>query len=129
MGQELQRRTSGPLSRQPEPSWSAVAGTTMRLWLQRHHIVGQSPAGRRRRLIVVLSALVAMAFGAGVTLAFTSTSQHAATPPRPKGASALQVATENRHDAAVWVASQVSQSVMTPRCALSCKAPAFLQLS
>jgi hypothetical protein len=84
----------------------------MRLWLQRHHIVGQSPAGRRRRLIVVLSALVAMAFGAGVTLAFTSTSQHAATPPRPKGASALQVATENRHDAAVWVASQVSQSVI-----------------
>ena len=40
----------------------------MRLWLERHH---RYPAGRRRLLVFVLSALVAMALGAGVTLAIT----------------------------------------------------------
>jgi hypothetical protein len=114
MGKELQRRTTGTLSRQPEPSWSAVAGTTLRLWLERHHVVGQRPAGRRRRYVVLLSALVAMAFGAGVTLAFTGTSQSDGTAPRPSDAAqsttALQVAAANRHAAAVWVASQIARN-------------------
>jgi hypothetical protein len=47
------------VSQQPEPSWQAVAGTTARLWLERHRIVNRRPAGRRRRLVVVLSALAA----------------------------------------------------------------------
>ena len=68
MGQELSRRTPATPARQPEPSWPAVASTTVRLWLERHH---RYPVGRRRRLVFVLSALVAMALGAGVTLAFT----------------------------------------------------------
>ena len=110
MGQQLQRRTPGPPDRQPEPSWSAVAGTTVHLWLQRHHIVGQSPAGRRRRFVVLLCALVAMAFGAGVTLAFTRTSDTVAKTARGT-ASALQTAAANRHAAAVWVAAQVDRSV------------------
>jgi hypothetical protein len=114
MGKELQRRTPGTLSRQPEPSWSTVAGTTLRLWLERHHVVGQRPAGRQRRYVVLLSALVAMAFGAGVTLAFTGTSQSDGTAPRPSDAAqsttALQVAAANRHAAAVWVASQIARN-------------------
>ena len=39
----------------------------MRLWLDRHY---RRRAGRRR-LVLALSALLAMALGAGVTLAFT----------------------------------------------------------
>jgi hypothetical protein len=112
MGQELQRRTTGTLSRQPEPSWRTVVGTTVRLWLVRHHVVGKRPAGRRRQFLVVLSALVAMAFGAGVTLAFTGTSQHDAPAPPPGSVSPLQVAAANRHAAAVWVASQVGANVI-----------------
>jgi hypothetical protein len=114
MGQELQRRTPGTLSRQPEPSWSTVAGTTLRLWLERHHVVGQRPAGRRRRFVVLLSALVAMAFGAGVTLAFTGTGPSDGAAPKPsdvaQSTTALQVAAANRHAAAAWVASQIARN-------------------
>ena len=115
MGQEIQRRTPGTVSRQPEPSWGAVAGTTVRLWLERHHVIDKRPAARRRRLIVVLSTLVAMAFGAGVTLAFTATGQPSPSGTQP-GSSAqalapLQLAAANRHTAAVWVAAQVGRNV------------------
>src|SRR5271165_3345468 len=101
MGQELQRREPGTLSRQPEPSWTAVVWTTARLWLTRHHVVGERPAARRRRHLIVLSALVAMAFGAGVTLAFTETSQQGSAGTRPgtsaQDVTALQVAAASRH--------------------------------
>ena len=59
MGQELQRRSPGTVARQSDPSWPAVAGTTMRLWLDRHY---RRRAGRRR-LVLLLSALLAMAVG------------------------------------------------------------------
>lgn len=111
MGQQLQERTPGPPERQPEPSWSAVARTTVRLWLQRHHILSDSPAGRRRRFVVVVCALVAMALGAGVTLAFTrnNVSGHG-TAAAPGSSSAMRQAVANRHDAATWVASQLDRS-------------------
>lgn len=111
MGQELTRRTPASPARQPEPSWSAVASTTVRLWLERHH---RYPVGRRR-LVFVLSALVAMALGAGVTLAFTQRGPEptASQPSNPgPGANALQVAAADRHQAAVWVARQVASSVV-----------------
>ena len=85
----------------------------MRLWLDRHH---RYPVGRRRRLVFVLSALVAMALGAGVTLAFT---QRGAEPTVSQpasnlapGANALQVAAADRHQAAAWIAQQVASSVV-----------------
>ena len=112
MGQELSRRTPATPGRQAEPSWSAVASTTVRLWLQRHH---RYPVGRRRRLVFVLSALVAMALGAGVTLAFTRQGpEQAAPPPGNSGpaSNALQVAAADRHQAAVWIAQQVASSVV-----------------
>jgi hypothetical protein len=115
MGQEIQRRTPGTPSQQSEPSWSTVAGTTMRLWLERHHIVSQRPARGRRRLVVVLSALVAMAFGAGITLAFTEASTQAPPGARPSDAAQSmtpqQQAGQYRQDAANWITSQVAAGV------------------
>jgi len=118
MGQELRRRAPGmpsqPSEPRSEPSWRTVAGTTVRLWLERHHVVNQRPAGRRRRLIVVLSALVAMALGAGITLALTGTNQQRPAGARPSDAAQsltpLQLAAANRLAAAKWVATQVSTS-------------------
>ena len=85
----------------------------MRLWLQRHH---RYPVGRRRRLVFVLSALVAMALGAGVTLAVTQRGPvPAASKPTSSlapGASALQAAAADRHQAAVWIVQQVAPSVL-----------------
>jgi hypothetical protein len=118
MSQEIERRTRGTLSQRSEPrsepSWRTVAATTVRLWLERHHVVNQRPAGRRRRLLVVLSALAAMALGAGITFAFTGTSSQAAPESRTgdpgPGVTAIQQAADNRLAAAKWVAAQVSAS-------------------
>ncbi len=112
MGQELSRRTPVTPAREQEPSWPAVASTTVRLWLQRHH---RYPVGRRRSLVFALSALVAMALGAGVTLALTQRGPESAVPPPSKpvpGANALQVAAADRHQAAVWIVQQVASSVL-----------------
>jgi hypothetical protein len=112
MGQELSRRTTATPARQSEPSWPAVASTTVRLWLERHH---RYPAGRRRRLVFALSALVAMALGAGVTLAFTQRGPEPAVSQRGSpvpGTSALAAAAADRHQAAVWIAQQVAPSVI-----------------
>ncbi len=112
MGQELSRRTPATPARQEEPSWPAVASTTVRLWLERHH---RYPAGRRRLLVFVLSALVAMALGAGVTLAITQRGPDQ-TASRPSasgpGSTALQAAAADRHLAAVWIAQQVESSAV-----------------
>ena len=112
MGQELSRRTPAAPAHQTDPPWLAVASTTVRLWLERHH---RYPVGRRRRLVFVLSALVAMALGAGVTLAFTQRGpEQAASPPGNSGpaSNALQVAAADRHQAAAWIAQQVASSVV-----------------
>src|ERR1039457_2062568 len=115
MGQDLQRRAPGTPSRRPEPSWSTVAGTTVHLWLERHHLVRQPSAGRRRRLVVVLSALVAMALGGGITLAFTGANQQASAGGRPSGGAPgmtpLQLAAANRLAAAKWITSEVTAGV------------------
>jgi hypothetical protein len=112
MGQELSRRAPAAPAHQTDPPWLAVASTTVRLWLERHH---RNPVGRRRRLVFVLSALVAMALGAGVTLAFTQRGpEQAASPPGNSGpaSNALRVAAADRHQAAVWIAQQVASSVV-----------------
>jgi hypothetical protein len=119
MSQEIERRARGTLSQRsesrPEPSWRTVAATTMRLWLERHHIVNQRPAGRRRRLLVVLSALAAMGLGAVLTLVFTGMNQQASPGARlsdPAQLTALQLAAANRLAAAKWVTAQVSAGVI-----------------
>src|SRR6266700_7115353 len=101
MGQELQRRAPGTVARQSDQSWSTVARTTARLWLDRHY---RRRAGRRR-LEVLLSALVAMAFGAGLTLAFTQPGHGTATVQvsATSGADALQLAAAARQQASAWI--------------------------
>lgn len=114
MGQELQRRTPARPARPPDPPWRTVARTTLRLWLERRHLISPRPSDRRRRLVVLLSALLAMAVGAGVTLALTQPGEQPTT--RPSGAApattALQVAAADRHQAAAWIAAQVGSNVV-----------------
>ena len=112
MGQELQRRAPVTPARREEPSWPTVASTTVRLWLDRHR---RPPAVRRRRLVLVLSALLAVALGAGVTLAFTgrgpgNTTSRPSSPARSPNA--LQAAATARHQAAAWIGQQVASSVL-----------------
>src|SRR5882757_5859884 len=108
MGQELQRRSPGTVARQPDPPWSAVASTTMRLWLDRHY---RRRAGRRR-LVLLLSALVAMALGAGVTLAFTQPDHGSATQVKAtSGTGAPQLAAAVRQQAAAWITREVASDV------------------
>jgi hypothetical protein len=109
MGQELQRRTPGTVARQTDPSWTTVAGTTVRLWLDRHY--WRRPG--RRRLALLVSALLAMALGAGVTLAFTQRdSQSSAQGGAAAGQNALQVVAADRHQAAAWIAREVGSSIV-----------------
>jgi hypothetical protein len=106
MGQELQRRTPATVTH-ADPSWPTVASTTVRLWLDRHY---RRRAGRRR-LVLAVSALVAMALGAGVTLAFTQretgTSQ-ASTHTQ----NAIQLAQADRQQAAGWIAREVASNIV-----------------
>ena len=106
MGQELQRHTPGTVAR-ADPSWPTVASTTVRLWFDRHY-------GRRaghRRLVMVLSALVAMALGAGVTLAFTQRETGSAGSGT-HAPNAIQVAQADRQKAAVWIAREVASNIV-----------------
>src|SRR4029077_19513032 len=106
MGQELQRRTPGTVAR-ADPSWPTVASTTIRLWLDRHY----GRRARRRSLVLVLSALVAMALGAGVTLAFTQR-ETARTHVGTHAPNATQVAQADRQKAAVWIAREVASNIV-----------------
>jgi hypothetical protein len=111
MGQELQRRTPETVARKVEPSWPTVASTTLRLWMDRHF--RRRPG--RRRLVLLLSALVAMALGAGVTLSFTQR-DHGDVSTRSgsvsQGANALQVAAADRRNAASWIAREVAPNIV-----------------
>ena len=106
MGQELQRRTPGTVTR-ADPSWPTVAGNTVRLWFDRHY----GRRAGRRSLVLILSALVAMALGAGVTLAFTQR-EAASTHAGPHAPNAIQVAQADRQKAAVWIASEVASNIV-----------------
>ena len=106
MGQELQRRTPGTVAR-ADPSWPSVASTTIRLWFDRHY----GRRAGRRSLVLVLSALVAMAFGAGVTLAFTQR-EAAGTHVGTHAPNAIQVAQADRQKAAVWIAREVASNIV-----------------
>ena len=106
MGQELQRRTPGAVSR-TDPSWPTVARTTVRLWFDRHY----ARRGGHRRLVMAVSALAAMAIGAGVTLAFI---QRGTGTPRAgtRAPNAIQAAQADRQQAAGWITSQVASDIV-----------------
>jgi hypothetical protein len=82
--------------------WLTVVTLAVRLGFGWRH------ASRRRRLKVVLSALAAISFGTGVTLAVTGMAQpnDAAT-----ASTSLQAAAADRAQAAAWIAQQVGSDV------------------
>jgi len=123
MGQELQRRSpgavarpkdarparSGSPARPADPSWPSVVHATASLWLDRHY---RRRVGRRR-LVLALCALVAMALGAGVTLAFTQPQpQKAARVSATSPASAIQRTAAARQQAATWVTNDVASDIV-----------------
>ncbi len=80
----------------------------MRLWLDRHY---RRRAGRRR-LVLLLSALLAMALGAGVTLAFTQPDHGTARQVKAtSSADAPQLAAAARQQAAVWITREVASDI------------------
>jgi len=79
----------------------------VRLWLDRHF--RRRPG--RRRLVLLLSALLAMALGAGVTLAFTQR-EHGHAVTRSGGTNALRVAAADRQQAASWIAHEVAANIV-----------------
>ena len=129
MGEQQHGLTPGTSG---DPPWSTVAATTLRLWLQRHSQRGRRPASRRRRGVLVLSAVAAMAVGALVTLAFTHQGEQAQkasavqpadpAPSTPSTSSALQIAAANRGQAAAWIAQQMLPSVLIGCDPLMCQA-------
>jgi hypothetical protein len=106
MGQELQRRAPGTVSR-ADPSWPTVASTTVRLWFDRHY---RRRTGHRR-LVIAASALAAMAIGAGVTLAFTQSDSGTVQAGKPSP-NAIQVAVADRQQAAGWITREVADDVI-----------------
>jgi hypothetical protein len=106
MGQELQRRAPGTVSR-ADPSWPTVASTTVRLWFDRHY---RRRTGHRR-LVIAVSALAAMALGAGVTLAFTQ--RDSGTVQAGKHSpNTIQAAQADRQQAAGWITREVANDVI-----------------
>jgi hypothetical protein len=99
--------------RRLEPSWPTVVATTFRLWLQRRTGGSGRSESWRKRGVLVLSAIVAMALGALVTLAVTDhgTQSPAARPSdqaqSTTSSSQMQIALANRDQAAAWIATQV----------------------
>src|SRR6202041_2781965 len=126
MGEQQHGRT--PAGR-GAPSWATVAVTTLRLWRQRHTRRGRGSASRRRRGVLALSAVLAMAVGVLVTLAFTGKGESAqqassvhSGDPAPSTPSALQTAAANRNQAADWIAQQMLPSVLIGCDPLMCQA-------
>src|ERR1700760_1767334 len=99
-GMRLSART-----RRTEPSWPSVIATTLRLWFERHPVFGRKGTGRRR-VTLVLAAVVIVALGAGITVAATgstATSPAVSAPragrPGPAPAGPLGVSAAVRNEA------------------------------
>jgi hypothetical protein len=126
----------------PEPPWSQVIATTIRLWWQRHVREPTVPQAKRRRryrrvgLIALIVALVAVSATAiqlarARSAADAPSSRHGhgdsahgtahGTAPM-QGTPALAAAVANRQQAAAWVAAQVGHNVIVSCDPLMCAA-------
>jgi hypothetical protein len=117
-------RLSAP-ARRPEPSWPTVIATTLRLWFERHPVLGK---GTRRRRAAALAAVGAVALGAGVAGAVVgqaAISSPAASSAAPSSsavsassrigsaaAGALGASAATRSATAKWIAGQVAPSTV-----------------
>lgn len=88
------------------PSWAAVAGTTVRLWVQRRRT--------RWRVAAAIVVVVVVFAAGGLTVALLRKGGAGSASGSPSGTAnpAVQAATTARHQAAVWVAAQVSRSAV-----------------
>lgn len=92
-----------------EPSWAAVLATTARLWAQRR-TRGQDTAGRRKRLPVLIAAvLVVAAIGA---LAFALGRHGRKDQAGSQPGAAVATAAAVRYQSAAWVARQVDRDAI-----------------
>ncbi len=107
-------------ARRPEPSWPTVIATTLRLWLERHPVVGRRGT-RGRRVTVALAAVGAAALGAGVAVAPSSGTRRTSArlvgagrrgAERAGSAGALGASAATRAEAASWIAGQVASSAV-----------------
>jgi hypothetical protein len=104
-------------ARRPEPSWPTVIATTLRLWFERHPVVGRKGSRGRRVVVAVAVGTVALgAAAAGAIVGHTATSVPVGSPPsaRPSAASsgALMASATTREEAANWVAGQITSSAV-----------------
>jgi hypothetical protein len=116
-GMRLSART-----RRSEPSWPSVIATTLRLWFERHPVLGRKGT-RRRRVTLALAVLAVVALGAGLAVAVAGntasspavSASQAAQPgsgPASGSAGALGASAAVRDQTAKWIAGQVVSSAV-----------------
>jgi len=113
-------------ARQPEPSWPKVIATTLRLWHERHPVLGKGSTRRRRTTALAVLGAVALGAGvAGAVVGHAAMSSPAATASSPAAAAsaqgaqsgsvsagALGASAATRSAAAKWIAGQVAPSAV-----------------
>jgi hypothetical protein len=116
----------------PEPPWSQVIATTIRLWWERHVTEPRVRATRRRRyrqvgvagLIVALLAVSAVAIRLATAGPGSRDSAGGPGSPTESAADSAQLAgaAATRQQAAAWIAAQVGRSVIVSCDQLMCAA-------
>jgi hypothetical protein len=113
LGGDMEKRDPrrAGVARRSEPSWPTVIATTVRLWLERHHV--RRPAASARRLLL-LAGVLAVAVAAAAAGAFIGrgTTSPAAPAVSSINAASIRAATAVRDQAAAWVARQVAPSAI-----------------
>lgn len=107
----------------PEPSWPTVIATTLRLWLQRHVVPALTLTrlrARSRRGLELIAVLAIILAGSAVAAFALTRGGHAGTVPQ--SSRPLMEAAASRHQAAAWVAAQVSHGVIVACDPLMCNA-------
>lgn len=104
-------------ARRSEPSWPTVIATTLRLWFERHPVVGRKGSrGRRVAVAVAVGAVALSAVAVGAVVGRTATTPPAGSPPsaRPGAGSpgALAASATTREETANWIAGQVASSAV-----------------
>jgi hypothetical protein len=112
-----------PKSQRPEPSWPTVIATTIRLWVDRHPVVGLKKTSLRLLAFIATAAIVIAAATVGIFLAVQAPAPSAALPglgisgsgagsSGAQSAGSLQEATVTRNTAARWIAGQVGSGAI-----------------
>jgi hypothetical protein len=111
-------------SQRPEPSWPTVIATTLRLWVDRHPLVGIKKISLRPlAFIAFIATIVIAAATVGIFLAVQTPAPSAARPGAgtsgsgaggsdAQPADSLQAATVTRNTAAHWIADQVGSGAI-----------------